>query len=63
MVMQLYTRTNNSIKQEGMRDEMKPMPREAGVENGLKVLREGYMYIPNRRKSFRSPFFETTLMG
>ncbi len=63
MVMQLYTRTNNSIKQEGMRDKMRPMPREAGLENGLKVLREGYMYIPNRRKSFHASLFETTLMG
>lgn len=43
--------------------ETRSMPKEEGLENGLKVLREGYMYIPNRRKSFQSPLFETRLMG
>lgn len=42
---------------------IKEMPKEAGIENGLKVLREGYNYLPNRRKIFQSNVFETRLLG
>lgn len=42
---------------------IKEMPKEKGMENGLKVLREGYNYLPNRRKIYQSDVFETTLLG
>ncbi|MCC5895302.1 MAG: cytochrome P450 [Alkalibacterium sp.] len=38
-------------------------PREDGLENGLKVLREGYMYAPNRLQAYKSDAFETRLLG
>ncbi|MCC5890051.1 MAG: cytochrome P450 [Alkalibacterium sp.] len=38
-------------------------PREDGLENGLKVLREGYMYAPNRHHIYKSDAFETKLLG
>lgn len=38
-------------------------PKEAGFENGLKVLREGYMYAPNRHKIYKADAFETHLLG
>jgi fatty-acid peroxygenase len=41
----------------------KTIPKEEGFENGLKVLREGYNYIPNRTKIYQSDIFETTLLG
>jgi hypothetical protein len=39
------------------------IPKEEGFENGLKILREGYQYIPNRHKIYQSDIFETTLLG
>lgn len=39
------------------------MPREDGMDNTLNLLREGYMYILNRRRSFQSNVFETRLLG
>ncbi|WP_144510381.1 cytochrome P450 [Bacillus sp. FJAT-22090] len=39
------------------------IPREDGMDNSLRFLREGYMYIPNRRTSFASNIFETRLLG
>lgn len=39
------------------------IPREKGLEKGPSVLREGYLYILNRRKSFQSDVFETRLLG
>jgi len=42
---------------------LKTMPKEEGFENGLKVIREGYMYISNRNKIYQADVFETTLMG
>lgn len=39
------------------------IPKEDGFENGLKILREGYHYIPNRMKAYQSDLFATTLMG
>lgn len=38
-------------------------PKEEGFENGLKVLREGYMYAPNRHRIYQSDVFETRLLG
>ena len=38
-------------------------PREEGLDNSLSLLREGYMYISNRKKSFASNIFETRLLG
>ncbi|MEI4771610.1 cytochrome P450 [Psychrobacillus sp. FJAT-51614] len=39
------------------------MPREEGIDHSLSLLREGYLYILNRRKSFASNVFETRLLG
>lgn len=39
------------------------MPREEGIDHSLSFLREGYLYIPNRRKSFSSNVYETRLLG
>lgn len=43
--------------------ELREMPREEGLEKGLSLLREGYMYISNRAESFQSDVFETRLLG
>ncbi|OES43392.1 cytochrome P450 [Domibacillus iocasae] len=39
------------------------MPKEDGLDQSLSLLREGYLYIPNRRRSFQENIFETRLMG
>jgi len=39
------------------------MPHEEGMDHTLSLLREGYMYILNRRRSFNSDVFETHLLG
>ncbi|UNT53633.1 cytochrome P450 [Lysinibacillus capsici] len=39
------------------------MPREEGIDHSLSLLREGYLYILNRCKSFNSNNFETRLLG
>ncbi len=39
------------------------IPREEGIDHSLSLLREGYMYILNRCKSFNSNIFETRLLG
>lgn len=41
----------------------KSFPKEKGFENGLKVLREGYMYASNRHRIYQSDVFETRLLG
>ena len=41
----------------------KSIPREEGLDHSLSLLREGYMYIPNRKKSSASNLFETRLLG
>lgn len=41
----------------------KQMPREKGIDQSLSMMREGYMYISNRRHSFNSDVFETRLLG
>nr|WP_263326790.1 cytochrome P450 [Neobacillus sp. Marseille-Q6967] len=39
------------------------IPHEDGLDHSLNLLREGYMYILNRRRSFESDVFETRLLG
>lgn len=39
------------------------MPQEDGVDHSLSLIREGYMYILNKRRSFNSDVFETRLLG
>ena len=39
------------------------MPREEGIDHSLCLMREGYMYILNRCRSFNSDIFETRLLG
>ena len=39
------------------------MPKEEGMDHSLSLVREGYMYISNRRLSFNSDVFETRLLG
>jgi fatty-acid peroxygenase len=39
------------------------IPREEGIDHSLSLMREGYMYILNRRHSFNSDIFETRLLG
>lgn len=39
------------------------MPKEEGMEQGLSILREGYLYIPNRTHSLQNEIFETRLLG
>lgn len=39
------------------------MPREEGIDQSLKLLREGYLYVSNRCQSFHSNIFETRLLG
>lgn len=39
------------------------VPKEEGLDHSLSLLREGYLYILNRRQSFQSEIFETRLLG
>lgn len=39
------------------------MPKEEGIDHSLSLVREGYMYISNRRLTFHSDIFETRLLG
>lgn len=39
------------------------VPKEEGIDHSLNLLREGYLYILNRRQSFHSDLFETRLLG
>ncbi len=39
------------------------IPREDGIDHSLSLMREGYMYILNRRHSFNANIFETRLLG
>ena len=42
---------------------MKDMPKEEGIDHTLGLMREGYMYIHNKRNSFQSDLFETRILG
>lgn len=39
------------------------IPREEGIDHSLSLIREGYRYILNKRRSFNSDIFETRLLG
>lgn len=39
------------------------MPHEDGIDHTLSLMREGYLYILNRRRSFNSDVFETRFLG
>jgi fatty-acid peroxygenase len=39
------------------------MPHEEGIDHTLSLIREGYLYILNRRRSFNSDVFVTRLLG
>ena len=39
------------------------MPKESGIDKSISFMREGYLYILNRRRSFQSDVFETRLLG
>lgn len=39
------------------------MPKENGIDKSISFIREGYLYILNRRRSFQSDVFETRLLG
>ena len=41
----------------------KRIPREEGWDHSLSLMREGYLYILNRRRSLNSDMFETRLLG
>lgn len=43
--------------------EMKPMPKLEGKDHTASVMREGYQFLPNRRKGLQSDVFETHLLG
>ncbi|MDQ0158945.1 cytochrome P450 [Alkalibacillus salilacus] len=39
------------------------IPIDKGIDNSLAMMREGYLYISNRRKRFGKDIFETRLLG
>ena len=39
------------------------MPREEGLDHSFSLMREGYLFITNRRHSFQSDVFETRILG
>jgi fatty-acid peroxygenase len=39
------------------------MPHEDGIDHTISLMREGYLYILNRRRSFNCDVFETRLLG
>lgn len=41
----------------------KRMPKDKGLDKTLTIMKEGYLYIPNRTKKFNSNVFETTVLG
>lgn len=40
-----------------------PIPKEDGIDHSISLIREGYMFIPNRCRSFNSKIFMTRLLG
>jgi len=46
-----------------MKMSQNKMPKESGIDHSISFLREGYLYISNRRRSFNSDVFETRLLG
>ncbi|MBY7141613.1 cytochrome P450 [Virgibacillus sp. NKC19-3] len=45
------------------KDTNRHMPKDVGLDNTVKALREGYQFIANRRHTMQSNVFETTLLG
>ncbi|SDN99475.1 cytochrome P450 [Alkalicoccus daliensis] len=45
------------------KEENNQMPQEEGLDNTLKVLKEGYQFIMNRRHTMQSNVFETKILG
>ncbi len=43
--------------------DSREIPKEEGIDHSLTLLREGYLFVPNRRKAFASDIFETRLLG
>lgn len=41
----------------------KVIPKQEGLDHSVDFLREGYLFVANRRKSFQSNIFETRLLG
>lgn len=39
------------------------IPKEQGLDNSIKLMTEGYLYIPNRLRRFDSTIFQTRLLG
>lgn len=39
------------------------IPKDKTFDSSIALLREGYRFIPNRRRKFQSDIFEVTLMG
>ncbi len=39
------------------------IPKERGLDNTLNILKEGYLFIPNRMNLFNSHIFKTRIMG
>lgn len=41
----------------------KAIPKAKGIDNTLRLLKEGYLFIPNRMKTLQTNIFQTRLMG
>ncbi|MBR3216728.1 MAG: cytochrome P450, partial [Exiguobacterium sp.] len=41
----------------------KVIPKQEGLDHSVDFLREGYLFVANRRKSFQSNIFESRLLG
>lgn len=39
------------------------MPKEAGIDHSLDLLKEGYQFVSNRCQAYQSDIFETHLLG
>lgn len=65
--MSKYIKMTNNKKNINLGDDhmthTNHMPEEKGLDHSLSLIREGYMYISNRRHSFNSNIFKTRLLG
>ena len=41
----------------------KRVPKDRGIDNSLKIMKEGYEYVPARMKKFNTNIFETRVLG
>ena len=39
------------------------IPKDKGLDNTINILKEGYLFIPNRMNLFNSNIFETHIMA